>query len=105
MTGAQPPGRFGQLSLDGTAVTEFQEKPHGEGGWINGGFFVLPRSIGDYIAGDQTTFEREPLEALSHARQLTIYQHSGFWLPMDSLRDKTTLEALWASGNAPWKLW
>ena len=105
VTGAQPPGRFGQLSLDGTAVTEFMEKPHGEGGWINGGFFVLPRSIGDYIEGDDSTFEREPLERLSHERQLTIYQHDGFWLPMDSLRDKTTLEGLWATGKAPWKIW
>ena len=74
-------------------------------GWINGGFFVLPRSIGDYIEGDATTFEREPLERLSRERQLTIYQHEGFWLPMDSLRDKTMLEGMWTAGNAPWKIW
>ncbi len=105
VTGAQPPGRFGQLSLNGNAVVDFLEKPHGEGGWINGGFFVLPRSIGDYIDGDQTTFEREPLERLSLEGQLTIYKHDGFWLPMDSLRDKNALEALWAAGDAPWKTW
>ncbi len=105
VTGAQPPGRFGQLSLRGTAVVDFIEKPHGEGGWINGGFFILPRTIGDYIGGDETTFEKQPLERLSKEGQLTIYKHDGFWLPMDSLRDKNTLEALWASGKAPWKSW
>ena len=105
VTGVQPPGRFGQLSLVGNSVTEFLEKPHGEAGWINGGFFVLPSDIGRYIAGDATTFEREPLERLSREGQLSIYRHSGFWLPMDTLRDKMTLETLWQSGSAPWKLW
>lgn len=105
VTGAQPPGRFGQLGLSGNAVTSFQEKPKGEGGWINAGFFVLPRSIGDYIAGDETLLEREPLEALSAQGKLSMYKHDGFWLPMDSLRDKIALEELWNSGQAPWKLW
>jgi glucose-1-phosphate cytidylyltransferase len=105
VTGAQPPGRFGQLSLSGNAVVDFLEKPHGEGGWINAGFFILPRLIGNYIDGDSTTFEREPLERLSQEGQLTIYRHNGFWLPMDSLRDKTILEGLWQSGDAPWKIW
>jgi glucose-1-phosphate cytidylyltransferase len=105
VTGAQPPGRFGQLSLSGNAVTSFQEKPRGEGGWVNAGFFILPRSIGDYIEGDETIFEREPLEALSTQSQLSMYKHDGFWLPMDSLRDKMTLEELWSSGRAPWKYW
>jgi glucose-1-phosphate cytidylyltransferase len=105
VTGAQPPGRFGQLSLVGNSVTSFQEKPKGEGGWINAGFFILPRSIGDYIEGDDTIFEREPLEALSTRSQLSMYKHDGFWLPMDSLRDKMALEELWHSGQAPWKCW
>lgn len=105
VTGAQPPGRFGQLSLAGNAVTSFQEKPRGEGGWINAGFFVLPRCIGNYIADDQTMFEREPLEALSAAGQLSLYKHDGFWRPMDSLRDKIALEEMWSAGQAPWKLW
>ncbi len=105
ITGAQPPGRFGQLSIAGNSVTDFLEKPHGEGGWINAGFFVLPRMIGDYIADDDTTFEREPLERLSREGQLTLYRHDGFWLPMDSLRDKTTLESLWQTGSPPWVTW
>jgi glucose-1-phosphate cytidylyltransferase len=91
VTGVQPPGRFGQLSLEGNSVVDFLEKPHGEAGWINGGFFVLPRGIGAYIHGDATTFEREPLERLSQEGQLSIYRHGGFWLPMDTLRDKMTL--------------
>jgi glucose-1-phosphate cytidylyltransferase len=106
VTGVQPPGRFGQLRLRGNAVEDFLEKPDaGEGGWINGGFFILPASIGLYIENDMTTFEREPLERLSTEDQLSIYRHMGFWLPMDSLRDKNTLESLWASGDAPWKRW
>jgi glucose-1-phosphate cytidylyltransferase len=102
LTGAQPPGRFGQLSIVGNSITDFLEKPHGEAGWINAGFFVLPRSIGDYIEGDGTTFEREPLERLSREGQLSLYRHEGFWLPMDSLRDKNALEALWQTDNPPW---
>jgi glucose-1-phosphate cytidylyltransferase len=105
VTGAQPPGRFGQLSINGNSVTDFLEKPYGEGGWINAGFFVLPRDIGDYIDGDETTFEREPLERLSREGQLSLYRHEGFWLPMDSLRDKTMLEGLWQTGKASWMIW
>jgi glucose-1-phosphate cytidylyltransferase len=105
VTGAQPPGRFGQLNARGNEVTDFREKPGDEGGWINAGFFILPRCIGDYIAGDETTFEREPLERLSREQQLTIYRHAGFWLPMDSLRDKTVLEEMWQAGAAPWMVW
>lgn len=105
VTGAQPPGRFGQLGLSGNAVTSFQEKPDGESGWVNAGFFVLPRTIGNYIKDDETTFEREPLERLTREQQLTIYRHDGFWMPMNSLRDKTALEGLWQTGCAPWMLW
>jgi len=105
VTGAQPPGRFGQLSLRGNAVTDFREKPLGEGGWINAGFFILPRRIGDYIDGDATTFEQEPLERLSREGQLSIYRHDGFWLPMDTLREKTILEGMWQAGRAPWAIW
>ncbi|GAB0118217.1 glucose-1-phosphate cytidylyltransferase [Acidisoma sp. 7E03] len=105
VTGAQPPGRFGQLSLSGNAVTSFHEKPKGEGGWINAGFFVLPKNIGDYIDGDDTMFEHGPLEALSAQGQLSLYRHEGFWRPMDSLRDKIALEEMWSDGKAPWKIW
>lgn len=105
VTGAQPPGRFGQLRIEGDAVTSFTEKPPDEGGWISAGFFVLPRAMDAYIDGDSTTLEREPLERLAAQGQLGVYRHHGFWLPMDSLRDKNTLEALWQSGKAPWKVW
>ncbi|CAO3441254.1 glucose-1-phosphate cytidylyltransferase [Azospirillum endophyticum] len=105
VTGAQPPGRFGQLSISGNMVNAFQEKPVGEAGWINAGFFVLSRQILDYIEGDETTFEREPLERLSHEKQLTLYRHTGFWLPMDTVRDKIVLEEMWRSNQAPWKIW
>ena len=105
VTGARPPGRFGQLRIEGDAVTSFAEKPPDEGGWISAGFFVLPRSIGEYIAGDETTLEREPLERLAGEGQLGVYRHHGFWLPMDSLRDKNVLDALWQTGRAPWVIW
>jgi len=105
LTSVQPPGRFGALVLDGTRITSFQEKPKGDGGWVNGGFFVLsPRAI-DYIDGDNTVWEREPLEGLARDRSLAAYFHRGFWQPMDTLRDKTHLEELWASGSPPWKAW
>jgi len=105
LTSVQPPGRFGALVLDGTRITSFQEKPKGDGGWVNGGFFVLsPRAI-DYIDGDNTVWEREPLEGLARDRSLAAYFHRGFWQPMDTLRDKTQLEELWASGSPPWKAW
>lgn len=105
VTGVQPPGRFGQLGVKGNAVMDFMEKPDGEGGWINGGFFVLSRRVLDYIDGDNMPFEREPLERLSKEGQLSIYRHKGFWQPMDTLRDKTLLEGLWQSGSPPWKIW
>ena len=105
VTGVQPPGRFGQLGVRSNSVIDFLEKPEGEGGWINGGFFILPGSVGGYIEDDMTTFEREPLERLSREGQLSIYRHNGFWLPMDNLRDKNALEGLWDAGKAPWKLW
>jgi glucose-1-phosphate cytidylyltransferase len=105
LTAAQPPGRFGSLVVDETRVLSFQEKPRGDGGWINGGFFVLSPSVLDYIAGDNTTWEREPLERLAAEGQLSVYRHHGFWQPMDTLRDKTQLEKLWSEGRAPWKVW
>jgi glucose-1-phosphate cytidylyltransferase len=105
LTGVQPPGRFGALLLDGNKIQSFREKPQGDGSWINGGFFVLEPSVFDYIDGDKTIFEREPLEGLARDGQLGIYKHDGFWRPMDTLRDKVELEDLWASGAAPWKTW
>ena len=105
VTAVQPPGRFGALKLDGSSVTGFQEKPVGDGGWINGGFFVLSPKVGDYIDGDKSVWEREPMERLASEGQLTAYFHHGFWQPMDTLRDKIHLEDLWESGKAPWKLW
>jgi glucose-1-phosphate cytidylyltransferase len=105
VTATPAPGRFGALELDGRLVTAFREKAAGGGGWINGGFFVLsPRCI-DYITDDATVWEREPLEALAHERQLAVYQHDGFWQPMDTLRDKNQLEELWTTDEAPWKKW
>ena len=105
VTATQPPGRFGALVMDGTRVLGFQEKPVGDGGWINGGFFVLSPKVGDYIEGDWVVWEREPLERLAHEGQLSVYHHNGFWQPMDTLRDKRHLEELWDSGKAPWKTW
>jgi glucose-1-phosphate cytidylyltransferase len=105
LTGVQPPGRFGALELSGHQVKSFQEKPDGDGSWINGGFFVLEPSVIDLIADDATIWERKPLEALAKSGQLSIYKHNGFWQPMDTLRDKQHLEELWASGKAPWKTW
>ena len=105
VTATQPPGRFGALVVDGTRVLGFQEKPVGDGGWINGGFFVLSPKVGDYIEGDSVVWEREPLERLANDGQLSVYHHNGFWQPMDTLRDKRQIEALWDSGNAPWKIW
>lgn len=105
LTAVQPPGRFGALGLDDAYVTHFQEKPKGDGGWINGGFFVLSPSVIDHIAGDNSVWEREPLENLARDRQLAAYFHRGFWQPMDTLRDKNHLEELWSGGNAPWKTW
>jgi glucose-1-phosphate cytidylyltransferase len=106
LTAIQPPGRFGVIEMqENEQVAGFSEKPHGEGGWINGGFFVLNRSVLELIEGDATVWEREPLEQLAAAGQLRAFRHDGFWQPMDTLRDKILLEELWASGAAPWKLW
>ncbi len=105
MTAVQPPGRFGALEIDGTTVKSFIEKPQGDGGWINGGFFVLDPTVLELIASDAIVWEKEPLESLAKQGQLKSFFHTGFWRPMDTLRDKTTLEELWASGKAPWKTW
>jgi glucose-1-phosphate cytidylyltransferase len=105
LTAVQPPGRFGALNLDGDVIRGFQEKPQGDGGWVNGGFFVLSPSVLDYIEDDQTTWEREPLQQLAQEGQLSAHFHDGFWQPMDTLRDKNHLEELWAGGKAPWKSW
>ena len=105
LTATYPPGRFGALDIQNGRVGSFKEKPKGDGGMINGGFFVLKPKVIDLIAGDDTTWEREPLEQLSTGGQLAAFQHEGFWQPMDTLRDKTQLESLWQSGQAPWKVW
>jgi len=105
LTATQPPGRFGALNLHGDRIITFQEKPQGDGGWINGGFFVLSPRVIDYIEGDATVWEREPMERLAREGQFSAYLHRGFWQPMDHLRDKIYLEDLWASGKALWKVW
>jgi glucose-1-phosphate cytidylyltransferase len=105
ITATQPPGRFGSLSLKDAQITSFIEKPIGDGAWINGGFFVLSPQVIDYIAGDDTIWEREPMETLAKEGQFSAYVHRGFWQPMDTLRDKQLLESLWDSGQAPWKVW
>jgi len=105
LTGTTAPGRFGALDLNGSKVNSFMEKPKGDGAMINGGFFVLSPEVLDYIADDNTTWEREPLERLAQEGNLAAYQHHGFWQPMDTLRDKIHLEELWQSGKALWKVW
>lgn len=105
VTAIQPPGRYGALQIEGSAVRQFQEKPAGDGAWINGGFFVLEPGVLDYIDDDDTVWEAEPLQALARDGQLTAFQHQGFWQAMDTLREKNHLEQLWATGDAPWKLW
>lgn len=105
VTAVQPPGRYGALAREGDQVTGFVEKPRGDGGWINGGFFVLSPKVLPYIDKDTTTWEAEPLDQLASEGQLMAYQHEGFWHPMDTLRDKNYLEQLWQSGEAPWKQW
>lgn len=104
VTAVQMPGRFGVLDLKDDTVCGFQEKPT-DGGWINGGFFVLSPEVDSYIDGDSTSFEREPLERLAADSQLGVYRHRGFWLPMDTLRDKVALDQMWSDGKAPWKVW
>lgn len=105
VTAVQPPGRFGALDLSGHKIRSFEEKPQGDGSWINGGFFVLSPKVLNYIPGDKCIWEREPLQQLAEEGLLSAYQHEGFWQPMDTLRDKTHLEDLWNSGKAPWKNW
>jgi glucose-1-phosphate cytidylyltransferase len=104
VTAVQAPARFGALVTDGTTVTSFREKPVGTG-WINGGFFVLSPEVLDYIEGDQTVWENEPLDRLAQEGQLDAYFHNGFWHPMDTLRDRNQLEAMWSTGSPPWKMW
>jgi glucose-1-phosphate cytidylyltransferase len=105
VTAVRPLGRFGSMRVDGERVTGFQEKPAGDGAWINGGFFVLSPAIADYLDGDETVWEREPLGRLAEEGRLASYQHTGFWQPMDTLREKLQLQELWESGQAPWKIW
>lgn len=107
VTAVQPPGRYGSLCFDDSQeqVTDFREKPEGDGSWINGGFFVLEPEAMDYIASDSTVWEQEPLLKLVTDGQLSVYKHKGFWQPMDTLREKNYLEELWRSGRAPWKVW
>ena len=105
LTAVQPPGRFGSLDLAENKIVGFQEKPQGDGGWINGGFFVLSSKALDYIVGDETVWERDPMERLAAEGNLSAFLHRGFWQPMDTLRDKNLLEELWDSGQAPWKIW
>jgi len=105
VTTVRSPARFGRLVLEGDRVTEFYEKPEASEGWINGGFFVLNRGAIDYIDGDETIWERDPIERLAHDRQLMGFRHYGFWSCMDTLKEKNMLEELWASGKAPWRVW
>ena len=105
LSAVKPPGRFGSLEFERGKLINFQEKPKGDGSWINGGFFVLEPSVIDFISGDLCTWEQEPLQNLAKDGELNAYHHDGFWQPMDTLRDKNNLERLWSSGQAPWKLW
>ncbi len=105
LAAVQPPGRWGHMKLDGCKIEKFEEKTQGDGGWINGGFFVLEPDIFELIAGDSTIWEREPMEALAKNGQLSAWFHRGFWRPMDTLRDKMALEKMWQEGSAPWKVW
>jgi len=105
VTAVQPPGRYGALEMEGSAVRRFVEKPRGDGGWINGGFFVLSPQVLRHVEGDGSSWESAPLAKLAAAGELMAFEHAGFWQPMDTLRDKTQLEELWTSGRAPWKTW
>jgi glucose-1-phosphate cytidylyltransferase len=105
VTAIQPPGRYGALHIENETVHHFQEKPAGDGAWINGGFFVLEPGVLSYLDGDNTVWEQQPLQRLAAEGQLSAYRHSGFWQAMDTLRDKNHLEELWSSGRAPWKSW
>jgi len=105
VTAVQPTARFGGLSFVGTNISSFREKPEGEGGWINGGFFILSREVISEIPDESSMFEQEPMQKLSARNQVQAFFHRGFWQPMDTLRDKQRLEELWTSGRAPWKTW
>ncbi|WP_102346534.1 glucose-1-phosphate cytidylyltransferase [Bacillus sp. Marseille-P3661] len=106
VTAVQPEGRFGSLDIEENGVVKgFLEKPKGDGNWVNGGFFVLSSEVFNYIDGDSTVFEREPLQQLADKGELAAYKHSGFWFPMDTLRDKNNLEEMWKKGSHPWKIW
>jgi glucose-1-phosphate cytidylyltransferase len=105
LTAVQPPGKFGSLLLDGDRVSEFVEKPKGDNSWINGGFFVFETEVLDKIKDDSTILEKHVLSSLAKENQINAFRHDGFWQPMDTLRDKNYLQDLWATGNAPWKLW
>jgi glucose-1-phosphate cytidylyltransferase len=105
VTAVQPPGRYGALMRSGTKVQGFQEKPPGDGAWINGGFFVLNPKVIDFIDGDNSSWEGSPLETIAQKGEMESFEHRGFWQPMDTLRDKNHLEDLWSSGKAPWKTW
>jgi len=105
VTAVQPPGRFGALEVEGGLVTGFEEKPRGDGGWMNGGFFVLSPEVARYLDGDHTVWEQEPMRALAREGELACYRHEGFWQAMDTLRDRNHLEQLWSSGQAPWRIW
>ena len=105
VTAVQPPGRYGALTLEGGRVSGFQEKPLGDGGWINGGFFMLESAVFDYIDGDHIIWEQQPMQRLAAEEQLGAFQHRGFWQAMDTVRDKTYLEQLWQDGRAPWRIW
>jgi glucose-1-phosphate cytidylyltransferase len=105
VTAVRPPGRFGALNIEGTRVRAYEEKPPGDRGWANGGFFVLSHGIGAYIDGDHTVWEQEPMHGLARDGQLACYLHGGFWEAMDTMRDRNQLEHLWSSGGAPWRAW
>ena len=105
LTAVQPPGRYGAIALDQHLVTQFQEKPEGDGGWINGGYFVLEPSVIDLIGEESCVWEQEPLNTLANREELSAYFHNGFWQPMDTLRDRQKLEELWNTKNAPWRVW
>ena len=105
LTAVQPPGRFGALDFKGNKIQSFEEKPQGDGTWVNGGYFVLSPQVLNKIDGDDTVWEQYPLQSLAKEGQLSAYSHSGFWRPMDTLRDKNALESLWSTGQAPWKVW
>ena len=105
ITAVRPAARFGAMRLDENRVAKFVEKPEGDGGWINGGFFLVSPSVGDFIAGDETIWEREPMEELARVHELMAFHHRGFWHPMDTLRERHFLEEQWAHGTAPWRVW